>query len=241
MLVNPEDIRNNYNIVLDRISRAARIAGRDPDEIHLVVVTKTHPIDVVQAVIEAGANHLGENYVEEAIPKIVSMHNIRDIKWHMIGHVQSRKARSVCEYFHYMHSLDNVKLAERLDRFSKELGQSIPVWLEVNTSGEASKNGWNICFEEQWGSILTDIKQIIALPNVDIQGLMTMPPFSDNPEDARPFYKRLRRFQEYLTSKIKQVSWRELSMGMSVDFEVAIQEGATWVRIGQAILGSRSR
>jgi uncharacterized pyridoxal phosphate-containing UPF0001 family protein len=113
--------------------------------------------------------------------------------------------------------------------------------LEVNTSGEASKNGWNICYEEQWGSILPDIKQIIALPNVDIQGLMTMPPFSDNPEDARPFYKRLRRFQEYLTSKIKQVSWRELSMGMSVDFEVAIQEGATWVRIGQAILGSRSR
>ncbi len=234
-------IRSNYDHVVERINISARKAGRNPEAIRLVVVTKTQPVDVIQYVIDTGATDLGENYVEEAIPKILTLTNNPMISWHMIGHIQSRKAQNVCEYFQYVHSLDSVKLAERLSRFAIMLDKTLPVWMEFNVSGEASKSGWDIKNKENWDNILPDIEKILSLPKINILGMMTVPPYSKDPETSRPHYQRLREFQEYVIDHFQLTGLTELSMGMSSDFEVAIQEGSTCVRIGQAILGPRFR
>jgi pyridoxal phosphate enzyme (YggS family) len=235
-----KNIPENYQRVLERISKAAKLANRNPDDIRLVVVTKTQPIEVIQAVVDAGASDLGENYVEEAISKIKELENNKGLRWHMIGHVQSRKALIVCENFQYLHSLDSVKLAERLSRFAVDVNKSLPVFLEFNVGGEMSKSGWNIWMEENWENILPDIEKINTLPRINLLGVMTIPPFSADPEASRPYYRRLRKFKDYLSDHFQLYGFNELSMGMSGDFEIAIQEGSTWVRIGQAILGPRT-
>jgi len=235
-----EIIQDNYRRVLDRIKEAANRAGRDPDGIRLVVVTKTQPIEVIRYVAEAGARDFGENYVEEAVPKIKSLSPDASLHWHMIGHVQSRKAQSVCEYFHYVHSVDSIKLAEKLSNYSRLNDNTLPIWLEFNVSGEESKFGWNIESQKELEDLMPDINIIASLPYIKLLGLMTVPPYSDNPEDSRVYYQQLRKFQEYIRSNIRLSGFTELSMGMSSDFEVAIQEGSTCVRIGQAILGPRS-
>jgi pyridoxal phosphate enzyme (YggS family) len=189
--------------------------------------------------VEAGARDFGENYVEEAIPKIRALAENKTLRWHMIGHLQSRKAQLACEYFQYIHSLDSVKLAERLCRFALPMEKTLPVWLEFNISGEETKFGWNIKLEENWINILIDIGKILQLPNLNILGLMTVPPFSDDPEVSRPYFRLLKKFQEFVISQLNPSNFRELSIGMSSDFEIAIQEGSTCVRIGQAILGPR--
>ncbi len=232
------DIRSRYLSVLERIDRAARQSGRDPAAVRLVVVTKTRPLEVVQAVISAGAHYLGENYAEEAVPKIQAVSG-QGVEWHMIGHLQSRKAGLVCEHFDYLHSLDSLKLAERLSRLALENGRRLPVLLQFNVSGEASKSGWDAWQESSWPGLLDEIAQILAFPGLDVRGLMTMPPLDLDPESTRPHFQRLRRLQEYLASQFPAANWHDLSMGMSNDFEVAVQEGATWVRVGQAILGPR--
>jgi pyridoxal phosphate enzyme (YggS family) len=234
------NIKDNYQRILEQIEKTARNAGRNPNEIRLVVVTKTQPVDVIQTLIDVGVLDFGENYIEEAVPKIQSFITNKGIHWHMIGHVQSRKAQSVCEYFQYLHSLDSVKLAERLSRFALDLNKTLPIWMEFNVSGEESKYGWNISAEEDWGKILPDIEKLLALPNLDMLGVMSVPPFSIDPEASRPYYEQLKKFQEYVIDHFKLTDFRELSMGMSSDFEVAIQAGATCLRIGQAILGPRS-
>jgi PLP dependent protein len=235
-----KNISDNYLSVVERISMAAKNAGRDPDDIRLVVVTKTQPIEAIQAVVEAGARNLGENYVEEALPKITGIKREKAIKWHMIGHVQSRKALSVCEYFQYIHSLDSFKLAEKLARNAIELNITLHVMLEFNIGSEESKSGWKIGSNENWSDILSDIEKIIALPGLDLLGVMTIPPYSTNPEESRPYYQRIRKFQEIVINHFRLPGFTDLSMGMSGDFEIAIQEGATWVRIGQAIFGPRN-
>jgi pyridoxal phosphate enzyme (YggS family) len=233
-------VKENYQKTLHRIARSAESAGRDPNEIKLVVVTKGHPFELVEAVIEAGARFLGENYVEEARPKIEASSTFSVVDWHMIGHIQSRKARDVVEYFDYVHSLDSIKLAKRLNRFSEAAETVMPVLLELNVSGEESKYGWSVWDEEKFQQFLHQVDQIMELKNLDIRGLMMMAPFLDNPEDARPYFKQLQRMQAILMKEYPQVDWTELSMGMSSDFEIAIQEGATMVRIGTAILGERT-
>jgi PLP dependent protein len=233
-------IKENFLQTLDQIAKAAIRVGRDPEEIKLVVVTKTQPVEVVQAVIDAGAKYLGENYAEEAVQKIQALPPKYKVQWHMIGHVQSRKAALICEYFDYLHSLDSLKLAERLDRLAAERRRRLTVLLELNLGGEESKFGWPLWDEKNWDAIIDDIHQVAALPNLSIKGLMGMAPFFKNPEDARPFYRRLRLFLDFLRVRIPPLDLNELSMGMSGDFEVAVQEGATWVRIGQKILGPRN-
>ncbi len=233
-------IKENYLQTLDQIAKAATKAGRDAGEIKLVVVTKTHPIEVVQAVVDAGAEYLGENYAEEAVQKIKALPPNYKVQWHMIGHVQSRKAALICEYFDCLHSLDSLKLAERLDRLAAERKRRLTVLLELNLGGEEAKFGWPIWDEKNWDKILDDIYPVAALPNLTVKGLMGMAPFFDDPEDARPFYRRLVLFRDFLRGRVPQFDLTELSMGMSGDFEVAVQEGATWVRIGQKILGPRN-
>jgi pyridoxal phosphate enzyme (YggS family) len=231
---------DNYNRVLDRIHLAARLAGRNESSIRLVVVTKTHPLEMVNEVIAAGATDLGENYIEEAILKINAISNNKSINWHMIGHLQSRKAQNFCQYFQFLHSLDSVKLAERIGRFASEVGKIIPVWLEFNVGGEVSKSGWDISDGNSWGALLPEIAKIISLPNIEALGAMTIPPYSDDPELSRPYFSKLREFQAFVIDQLQPPNFRELSMGMSSDFEVAIQEGSTCVRIGQAIFGPRT-
>ena len=234
-----DEIKKNIQTVQDKIASAAQKGGRTFEEVRLVVVTKTHPVDVVRKVIEAGARLLGENYAEEGIAKKAGLTGQNELQWHMIGHVQSRKARLVVEHYDYVHSLDSVKLANRLSGYSIEVQHNLPVLLECNASGEETKFGFAVWEESRWEALLPDIEQIIGLPNIKISGLMTMAPYYDNPEQARPAFRKLRQFREYLSKKFPQTSWQELSMGMSADYEIAIQEGATMVRIGQAILGSR--
>lgn len=241
--VKEDLIRERYYQALERIEKTARRAGRDPSEVRLVVVTKGHPVHHVQAVIEAGAKILGENYAEEAVEKIDGLSREYPpgvlVEWHMIGHVQSRKAKLVSEHFSYLHSLDSVKLAHRLDRFSGDAGRKLPVLLECNVSGEASKYGLPAFDEREWDHLLPQIEEILALPHLQVRGLMTMAPFLPAAEDARPYFRRLRQLLEYLRAKFPGADWQELSMGMSADFEPAIEEGATLVRIGTAIMGER--
>jgi pyridoxal phosphate enzyme (YggS family) len=235
-----KNIQENYQRVVEHIAKTAINSGRNPNDIRLVVITKTHPIDLIHAVVDAGATNIGENYIEEAIPKIMSLNNVEGLHWHMVGHVQSRKAALVCEYFQFLHSLDSFKLAIKLSKSAVELKSILPVMLEFNVGGEVSKSGWDIRIEENWESILPDIGNIIALPGLDLIGVMTIPPYSEDPEASRPHYRKLRKFRDFITNYFQMSDFIEMSMGMSNDFEVAIQEGSTWVRIGQAILGPRS-
>ncbi len=232
-------IRENYQRVFDQIADTARRSGRDPETVRLVVVTKTQPLEIVQAAIEAGVRILGENYPEEGVMKIQSLPAETGVEWHMIGHVQSRKARLVADHFALLHSLDSLKLALRLDRFAAEGDRTLPVLLELNVGGEESKSGWDASTDVQWESVLPEIVELLELPHLQVQGLMTMPPLGTEPEDSRRFFQRLRSLRDQLARQFPQVGWHELSMGTSSDFQVAVEEGATLVRVGTAIVGTR--
>jgi len=234
-------IREKYLYTLDQIAQAARKSGRDPNQIRLVVVTKSQPLEIVQAAIEAGVHILGENYPEEGVTKIQSLAPQTGVEWHMIGHVQSRKARLVAEHFALLHSLDSFKLAQRLDRFAAESNRTLPSLLEFNVGGEVSKSGWDASDDSKWDALLPDIAAILDLPHLRVQGLMTMPPLGTDPEDSRRFFRRLRLLREWLANQLPSVDWRELSMGTSADYAVAVEEGATLVRVGTAIVGERRR
>lgn len=234
-------IRERYLRTLTRIAEAAANSGRKPEEAtRLVVVSKSQPLEVVQAAVAAGISILGENYAEEAVEKIAALMGT-GVEWHMIGHVQSRKADLIAANFSMIHSLDSTKLARRLDRFCGELKRTLPVLLEFNVSGEESKFGFTAWEEAHWPDLEPEIEQIMALSNLRVSGLMTMPPLFDDPERTRPYFQRLRRLRDFLESHYPQAHWEELSMGTSVDFVSAVQEGATMVRVGQAILGSRAK
>jgi hypothetical protein len=232
-------LRRRYQYTLEQIVLAARRVGRPPESVRLVVVTKSQPLEVVQAAIEAGIRCFGENYPEEGVTKIQSLPRQSGVEWHMIGHVQSRKARLVTDHFELLHSLDSLKLAQRLDRFAAERSRVLPVLLEFNIGGEASKSGWDASDDSRRNAFLPDVQAILDLPNLRVQGLMTMPPLETNPEDARRFFRRLRLLRDHLASIFPQADWRELSMGTSADYPVAVEEGATLVRVGTAIVGAR--
>ncbi|MGZ9222093.1 MAG: YggS family pyridoxal phosphate-dependent enzyme [Anaerolineales bacterium] len=233
-------IRENYLKTLHQIADAAHKSKRNPSEVRLVVVTKSRPLEVVQAAIAAGVQILGENYPEEGVMKIQSLSGQSGVEWHMIGHVQSRKARLVADHFALLHSLDSLKLAQRLDRFAAESDHILPVLLEFNVGSEESKFGWNASDQSQWAAFLPEIAALLELPNLRVNGLMTMPPLGMEPEDSRRFFQRLRELRDHLAAQFPKTDWRELSMGTSADYSVAVEEGATLVRVGTAIIGARS-
>lgn len=235
-----KSIRENYLQALHNIAQAAHRSQRDPEEVRLVVVTKAQPLEVVRAAIDAGVRVLGENYPEEGVMKIQSLGMQSGVEWHMIGHVQSRKARLVADHFALLHSLDSLKLAQRLDRLAGERNRRLPVLLEFNVGGEESKYGWNASEQAQWDLFLPDIASLLDLPNLRVHGLMTMPPLGTQPEDSRRFFQRLRKLRDHLADRFPAASWRELSMGTSTDYGVAVEEGATLVRVGTAIVGARN-
>jgi PLP dependent protein len=232
-------IREKYQFTLDQIANAARKSNHDPQEIRLVVVTKSQPIEVVQAAIEAGIRILGENYPEEGVTKMQSLAGQTGVEWHMIGHVQSRKAQLVADHFALLHSLDSLKLAQRLNRFAGEQKHVLPVLLEFNVGGEESKSGWDASDESQWTALIPEIADLLDLPHLRVHGLMTMPPLGTDPENSRRFFLRLRRLRDHLATQFPNADWRQLSMGTSADYTVAVEEGATLVRVGTAIVGAR--
>lgn len=234
-----KSIRERYLSTLDNIARAAHLAGRTPESVKLVVVTKSQPIEVVQATIEAGAHILGENYPEEGVTKLQFLREGSAVEWHMIGHVQSRKAQIVAENFNFLHSMDSLKLAKRLHRFCGEAGRPLPVLLEFNLGGEDSKSGWSAWDEALWPALLDELSAIMELQNLQVRGLMVMPPLGSTAEFSRPYFQMLRRLQQYLALQFPNADFSELSMGTSTDYEVAVQEGATLVRVGTAIVGAR--
>ena len=231
-------IRERYQHTLERIANAERRAGRVPGSTRLVVVTKSQPREAVEAAIEAGVKILGENYPEEAVEKIRSIH-APGVEWHMIGHVQSRKADLIPLHFNLMHSLDSLKLAQRLDRLAAAAGARLPVLLEFNVGEEESKFGWSAADEAHWLELLPEIDMVLKLAHLEVCGLMTMPPFFEEPEPARPYFQKLRGLRGFLARSLPGADWRELSMGTSADFEAAVEEGATLVRVGTAIVGPR--
>jgi PLP dependent protein len=233
-------IADNLATIQDRIARAALRAGRNSSEITLVGVSKTHGPDRVAEAARAGLRDFGENRVEEAAPKIQAAPDL-DLRWHMIGHIQSRKALDVVQAgFALVHSVDTVKLAERLSRLAAQAGRVQPILLECNVSGEASKEGFAAHAQAEWAARLPEFAAVLALPGVRVQGLMMMAPLGSDPEAARPFFCRLRELRDYLRINLPAGDWRDLSMGMTDDFEPAIAEGATIVRIGRAIFGERA-
>lgn len=223
------NIKENLLRVKERIEKAALRAGRDPQEIKLVAVSKTVDVTRIKEAIDSGVSILGENYVQEARKKIEEIG--RSVSWHFIGHLQSNKAKYVIKLFDMLHSLDNVPLAEELNQRAKQADQRLRVLIEINLSGETTK------FGTQEGKIWDLIDRVLQLKSLSLEGLMTMPPYFDSAERVRPYYRRLRELREKLIQE--GIPMKELSMGMSNDFEVAIEEGATYVRIGTAIFGPR--
>ncbi len=232
-------IAERLNKIQQRVAKAAQASGRTSDEVTLVVVSKTQPVDVIEAAIAAGVRCFGENYPEEALEKIERLQGQAEIQWHMIGHLQSRKAKIVADHFAMLHSLDSFSLAEKLDRLLAERGKSLACLLEFNVGEEESKFGWPAWDEGEWDELLPEISRILSLGHLKISGLMTMPPLMEDVENSRPYFRELRKLSEFLSTAFPGGNFRELSMGTSADFDIAIEEGATMVRIGQAILGAR--
>jgi pyridoxal phosphate enzyme (YggS family) len=223
-------IEENLRTVKERINDAAVRAGRDPAQITLIAVTKTVAIERIREAIAAGMFVFGENYVQEARRKIDEIGHA-GLQWHFIGHLQTNKAHYAVRFFDLIHAVDSIKLARELDKKAAAEGRTVDCLIEVNLSEEESKFGIT---EDKARGLTHEMK---GLKNISLQGLMTMPPYFDDPELARPYFIALRTLQE----KIAQdgIPLPELSMGMSTDFEVAIEEGATMVRVGRAIFGER--
>lgn len=220
--------------VKERIKKAAAACNRPAESIRLVAVSKTIPVEVVREAIDAGVTDLGENYIQEAREKINSLITY-PVNWHFIGHLQSNKAKYAVRMFDLIHSVDSLKLARELDNYAKKNDKVQPILIQVNVAREDSKSG---VYVENTIQLLKDISK---LKNIAVKGLMTMPPFFNAPEKVRPFFSALRELRDQIRAlKIPGITLDDLSMGMTGDFEAAIQEGATMVRIGTAIFGDRN-
>lgn len=243
-------IRENVNMVMERTDAACRRAGRRPEEVRLVAVTKTVPPERIRMAYEAGLRHFGENRVQEAQAKRAALADL-PATWHLIGHLQTNKAKLAREIFDWVHSVDSLRVAEKLDQAVQRVTNPsakqgagnletvgsvrLPVLIEVNLGGEASKSG----IEE--AAALELASRIGRLGTLELRGLMLVPPYFDDPEKSRPHFSRLRELAKVINSaSLPGVRMDELSMGMSHDFEVALEEGATLIRVGTAIFGRRS-
>jgi len=223
-------IKNNLEIINEKIKKAALKVERNPEEIKLVAVTKTATIEQIEEAIKAGVKIIGENKVQEAKEKYQII--TADIEWHLVGHLQTNKVRYAVEIFDCIHSVDSIKLAEEIDKRSLQFGKTTNVLVEVNVSGEETKYG--IKPEE----VVLFLKNISEFTGIRVRGLMTIAPIVEDKEEVRPYFRRLRELSKEIKSKnIKNVKMDYLSMGMSEDFEIAIEEGANMVRIGRGIFG----
>lgn len=225
----------NIEHIRNRVARRCQSAGRDPSEIVLLGVSKTFPADDIAEAVRYGVRDIGENYVQELLQKRSSL-NDEQIRWHFIGHLQSNKVRQIVDWIHLIHAVDTVQLATEVNHRARTANRTVDILLEVNTTGERSKFGL------QPDRTVEFVKELTSLENIRICGLMTVGPFLPDPEGSRPMFRQLRVLRDEI-SRLHQpnVSMRHLSMGMTGDFEVAIDEGATILRIGTAIFGSRKK
>ncbi|MEP7270670.1 MAG: YggS family pyridoxal phosphate-dependent enzyme [Acidobacteriota bacterium] len=230
-----DDTRARLDLINTRIASACQRAGRASSEVTLVAVSKTVSAARIRSAIDCGVRILGENRVQEASPKMAELSDLPSelgVRWHFIGHLQSNKARRAVELFETIHSVDTISLAERLDRAAAELGRRLRILLEVNLGGESSKSGM------AGDDVATAAEKIARCNDIDLVGLMTVPPYHEQAEKVRPYFRKLRELRDELRAIVGD-SCSELSMGMSHDFEIAIEEGATVVRVGTALFGSR--
>lgn len=226
-------VAENIKNIHERISRACFRCGRKPEEVTLVAVTKTFSSDLIQEAVDAGQLDFGENYVQEMNEKRGDLLNAK-LRWHFIGHLQTNKVRNLAEYVYLIHTVDNAHLAAEVQKRAEKQNRVIDVLVEVHTTAETTKSGVSP------DKTIDLVKQISSFRNVRMRGLMTMGPFSDDPNDSRPSFRQLAELQRRIDGEgIPGVSAKELSMGMTHDFEVAIEEGATIVRLGTAIFGKR--
>jgi pyridoxal phosphate enzyme (YggS family) len=229
-------IAANVASIQERMAAAARRSGRDLSDIALMAVSKTQPPERIREAYDAGLRLFGENRVQEFAGKVEGLRDLHDAEWHMIGHLQTNKAAKTAELFRAVDSVDSLKLSEKLDAAARALGKKLEVLIEINVGGEAAKSGVapdSPALEE----LLINAPRFEALL---FRGLMTVPPFTDDPESARPYFRKLRKLREVIAArKLPAVAMDKLSMGMSHDFEVAIEEGSTCVRVGIAIFGER--
>ena len=227
-------IADNLAAVRGRLEQAARAAGRDPGAIRLVAISKTFPADAVRAAFAAGQVDFGENRVQEALQKIRETAELHS-RWHLVGHLQTNKARKVAGPFAYVHSVDSVELLERLDQAATAERTSPRLLIQVDLAGEATK------FGAAEAALPALFEAAAGLQSAEVVGLMVLPPYAEDPEQARPWFRRLREIRDQLTrAGVPPARLRELSMGMSHDFHVAVEEGATIVRVGTAIFGERN-
>jgi len=228
----------NIASIRERITTATRRAGRSPGEVTLMAVSKTQPPDRIREAYKAGQRLFGENRVQEFAAKAAALQDLQDAEWHMIGHLQTNKAAGTAGLFHAVDSVDSLKLAEKLDAAARKLGRKLDVLIEINVGGEAAKGG-----VEPDSPALDQL--LLASPRLEalaFRGLMTVPPFTNDPEGARPYFRKLRELRDAIAArKLPAVALSCLSMGMSHDFEVAVEEGSTCVRVGTAIFGERPK
>ena len=225
------DLEANFRSIRQRIEQACARASREPASVQLVAVTKGHPPETIEAAAQLGQMVFGESRVQEAKAKIPLCPG--RLQWHLIGHLQSNKCRDAVHFFNMIESVDTAKLAEELDKWADKLTRRVPILLEVNVAGEASKFGLKP------DDVLNQLQQINSLRRLEIHGLMTIAPWTPEPEKVRPFFRQLRELKEQCENVVG-APIQHLSMGMSADFEIAIEEGATMVRIGTALFGPRS-
>jgi len=229
-------IADNLALVRDQIESAARRAGRDPDKIELMAVTKTVPVERLRAAYSAGIHLFGENRVQEFDMKTSAVRDLSHVRWHMIGHLQTNKAARAAELFDAIESVDSLRLAQKLNTVAAQLAKKLPVLIEINIGSEDVKSGVAADSEE----LEQLLKFAPSLPHLDFGGLMTVPPYSEDPEPSRPFFRKMRELAENIQRRrLPGISMNVLSMGMSHDFEIAIEEGATRVRVGTALFGER--
>ena len=231
-------IAENVDAIRQRIAAAAKRSARRPEEIALMAVSKTHPPDRIRQAYAAGLRLFGENRVQEFAGKAGALSDLVEAEWHMIGHLQTNKATKAAELFHAVDSIDSVKLAEKLDAAARNLGKKLSLLIEINVGGETAKSG-TAPGSRELEEILLAAPRLEAL---NFRGLMTVPPFTDDPEDAPPYFRRLRELRDAIAKrKLPAIEMDVLSTGMSHDFEVAIEEGSTCVRVGTAIFGERPK
>lgn len=233
-------IAENFARVREQIENAARRAGRNPNEVTLVAVSKTFPPEAILEAHAAGARELGENRVEEASEKITAVNRAlgaQKPRWHLIGHLQRRKTRDAVKVFDVIQSVDSLRLAETIHRAAGDLSKQMPILLQVNVGNDPNKFGFDL---NARGAFLREVEKIVGLKHVRVEGLMTIGPLVSTADEARPFFRDLRILRDALRQNFPNARWDELSMGMTDDYAVAIEEGATIVRIGRAIFGQRN-
>jgi hypothetical protein len=230
-------VAQNIGLIQQRIAAAVRRTGRRPEEVTLMAVSKTFPPELIREAYQAGLRQFGENRVQEFAEKIQSLADLQDAEWHMIGHLQTNKAAKAAELFSAMDGVDSLRLAQKLNDSAGQLGKKLSALIEINVGGETAKSGLSFDASE----LEKLLRSAPQLEHLEFRGLMTVPPYFEDPQQARPYFRKLRELRDRIASQnFPKISMDVLSMGMSHDFEIAIEEGSTCVRVGTAIFGART-